>query len=86
MNESHIEKEIVKCDLNGEGEDFEIGNYQFLHILSILQKEPFGKLYLLLNKSSPISLRVKSKKVDLFLLRKKMQVILEKIIQIFGKE
>jgi hypothetical protein len=71
MHESHIEEEIGKCDLNGEGEDFEIGNYQFLHILDILKNEHFGELYMLLDKPCPLSLRVKSKKVDLFLLRKK---------------
>ena len=71
MHESHIEEEIGKCDLNGEGEDFEIGNYQFLHILDILKNENFGELHMFLNQPSPLSLRVKSKKVDLFLLRKK---------------
>ena len=71
MHESHVEEEIGKCDLNGEGEDFEIGNYQFLHILDILKNEHFGELHMFLNKPSPLSLRVKSKKVDLFLLRKK---------------
>ena len=71
MHESHIEEEIGKCDLNGEGEDFEIGNYQFLRILDILKNEHFGELHMFLNQPSPLSLRVKSKKVDLFLLRKK---------------
>jgi len=71
MHESHIEEEIGKCDLNGEAEDFDIGNYQFLHILDILKNEHFGELYMFLNKPCPLSLRVKSKKVDLFLLRKK---------------
>ena len=71
MHESHIEEEIGKCDLNGEMEDIDISNFQFLHILDILKNEHFGELYMLLNKPCPLSLRVKSKKVDLFLLRKK---------------
>ena len=71
MHESHIEEEIGKCDLNGEGESFDIGNYQFLRILDILKNEHFGELYMFLNRPCPLSLRVKSKKVDLFLLRKK---------------
>jgi hypothetical protein len=71
MHESHIEEEIGKCDLNGEGEDFDLGSYQFLHILDVLKNEHFGELYMFLNKPCPLSLRVKSKKVDLYLLRKK---------------
>ena len=78
MHESHIEEEIGRCDLNGEGEDFDIGNYQFLRILDILKNEHFGELYMLLNKPSPLSLRVKSKKVDLFLLRKKDAINIRK--------
>ena len=72
MHESHIEEEIGKCDLNGENEEeVEQGNHQFLHILDVLKNEHFGELYMFLNKPCPLSLRVKSKKVDLFLLRKK---------------
>ena len=78
MHESHIEEEIGRCDLNGEGEDFDISNYQFLRILDILKNEHFGELYMLLNKPSPLSLRVKSKKVDLFLLRKKDAINIRK--------
>ena len=71
MHESSIEEEIGRCDINGEGEDLEHGNHQFLHVLDIAKNEHFGEIYMLLNKPSPLSLRVKSKKVDLFLLRKK---------------
>ena len=72
LHESHIEEEIGKCDLNGENEEeVEQGNHQFLHILDVLKNEHFGELYMFLNKPCPLSLRVKSKKVDLFLLRKK---------------
>ena len=71
MHESHMEEEIGKCDLNGENEEKEHGNLQFLHILDVLKNENFGELYMFLNKPCPLSLRVKSKKVDLFLLRKK---------------
>ena len=71
MHESHVEEEIGKCDLNGENEEFEKGNHQFLRILDVLKNEHFGELYMFLNKPCPLSLRVKSKRVDLFLLRKK---------------
>ena len=78
MHESNIEGEIGKCDLNGENEDLEQGNHQFLHILDILKNEHFGELYMFLNKPCPLSLRVKSKKVDLFLLRKKDAINIKK--------
>ena len=78
MHESHIEEEIGKCDLNVEGEDFDIGSYQFLHIIDILKNEHFGELHMLLNKPCPLSLRVKSKKVDLYLLRKKDAISIRK--------
>ena len=71
MHETHIEEEIGKCDFNEECEDLEQGNHQFLHILDILKNEHFGEIYMILNKPCPLSLRVKSKKADLFLLRKK---------------
>ena len=71
MHESHVEEEIGKCDLNGENEDLEKGNHQFLHILDVLKNEHFGELYMFLKRPSPLTLRVKSKKVDLFLLRRK---------------
>ena len=79
MHESHIEEEIGKCDLNGDNEEeIEQGNHQFLHIIDILKNEHFGEAYMLLNKPSPLSLRVKSKKVDLFLLRKKDVINIKK--------
>ena len=71
MHESHVEEEIGKCDLNGENEELEQGNHQFLHIIDVLKNEHFGELYMFLNRPSPLSLRVKSQRVDLFLLRKK---------------
>ena len=78
MHESHVEEEIGKCDLNGENEEIDQGNHQFLHILDVLKNEHFGELYMFLNRPSPLSLRVKSKRVDLFLLRKKDAVNIKK--------
>ena len=78
MHESHIEEEIGKCDLNGENEEVELRNLQFLHIIDILKNEHFGEVYMFLNKPSPLSLRVKSKRVDLFLLRKKDAINIKK--------
>ena len=68
MEEENIEQEIAKKDFNGE--DIEIGNLQYLNILDILKNEHYGIVYMLLKKPAPLSLRVKSKYSQLFLLRK----------------
>ena len=68
LNESKIELEIGKRDFDGD--DFDVGNHQFLNILDILKNEHYGEVYMFLQKPSPLSLRVKSKYSDLFLLRK----------------
>ena len=68
MEEENIEQEMAKKDFNGE--DIEIGNMQFLNILDILKNEHYGIVYMFLKKPSPLSLRVKSKYCQLFLLRK----------------
>ena len=69
LNEnSNIEGEIGKCDF--EGEEFDADNYQFLNILDILKNEHYGEVFMFLQKPSPLSLRVKSKYSELFLLRK----------------
>jgi len=68
IEEENIEQEIAKKDFNGE--DIEIGNMQFLNILDILKNEHYGIVYMFLKKPSPLSLRVKSKYSQLFLLRK----------------
>ena len=78
LHETNIEDEIGKCDFNEVSQDLEQGNHQFLHILDILKNEHFGELYMFLNKPCPLSLRVKSKKVDLFLLRKKDAINIKK--------
>jgi hypothetical protein len=71
MNSSNIEQEIAKLDYDGD-DDFEIGNHQFLNILDILKNEHYGEVYMFLQKPSPLSLRVKSKYSQLFLLIKKL--------------
>ena len=78
MHETHIEEEIGRCDFNEGYENIEKGNNQFLHILDILKNEYFGEVYMFLNKPSPLSLRVKSKKADLFILRKKDAINIKK--------
>ncbi len=69
INESIIIKEIGKMDYGGE--IFEESNdVQLINIINISKNENFGEVYLFLNKPSPLSLKVKSKKAELFLLRK----------------
>ena len=68
INESRLGKEMGKWDYGGD--DFEESNYQFLNIVNIAKNESYGVVYMFLNKPSPLSLRVKSKKVELLLLRK----------------
>jgi hypothetical protein len=68
MNESGLGKEMGKWDIGGD--DFEESNYQFLNIINLSKNESYGVIYMFLNKASPLSLRVKSKIVELLLLRK----------------
>ena len=77
-HESHIEQEIAKCDLGGSDGDFEDEDFKVLHIMQIKRNEYFGITYMFLNKPSPLSLRVKSKKADLYLLRKNDAVAISK--------
>ena len=75
-DESIIHKEIGKCEF--EGEEFEESNYQFINIVNIMKNESYGIVYMFLSKPSPPSLRVKSKKAELFLLRKPDAVSISK--------
>ena len=68
MNESLIAKEIGKLDFGGE--ELEGNIYQFINIINICKNESFGDVYMFLGKPSPLSLKVKSKIAELFLLRK----------------
>ncbi len=68
INESNIEKELGKWDYGGEF--FEEINYQYINIINISKNESYGSVYMFLVKPSPLSLRVKSKKAELLLLRK----------------
>ena len=76
FNDTNIELEIAKRDFDGD--DFDVGNHQFLNILDILKNEHYGEVYMFLQKPSPLSLRVKSKYSELFLLRKHEAMIISK--------
>ena len=71
-----IKKEIksVSTDDQGKGKvrkhlDVNL-NYVYLKILDIRKNEHFGALLMFLNKRSPLSLRVKTKKAELYFLKK----------------
>ena len=49
----------------------EDGNYKYIKILDIRKNENFGGLYILLRRPSPLSLKVRSKFAELYLLPKK---------------
>ena len=68
INESGIGKEMGKWDYGGE--DFDKDHYHFLNIIRISKNESFGVVNMILDKPCPFSLRVKSKKAELLLLRK----------------
>jgi len=68
INESGIGKEMGKWDYGGD--DFEDDKYHILNIINISKNESYGVVYMFLDKPCPLSLRVKSKKAELLLLRK----------------
>ena len=51
--------------------DFDESNYQFLNISNIFKNEHYGEIFIILNKPSPLFLRVKSKKANIFQLNRK---------------
>ena len=67
IDESSLGRQIGKYDYDG---NFEEGNYKFINIINILKNESYGSVYMFLDKPSPLSLKVKSKKAELLLLRK----------------
>ena len=71
IHESNIDKEIGKCDFHIELHDLYKGNIKYIHILDLLKNEFFGEILMFLNIPNPLSLIVKSKRVELYVLRKK---------------
>ena len=71
LHESSIDQEIGKCDFQMENQDLYKGNIQYIHILDLLKNEYFGEILMFLNIPNPLSLTVKSKRAELYVLRKK---------------
>ena len=57
--------------INNIKRDFDESNYQFLPVSNLFKNEHFGEVFIIINKPSPLFLRVKSKTMNLFLLNKK---------------
>ena len=64
-------EKIGKCDFHLENQDLYKGDIQYIHILDLLKNEYFGEILMFLNIPNPLSLKVQSKRVELYILRKK---------------
>ena len=62
--------ELIKFDINGGVIKNEDGSYQYLKILDIRKNEHFGCVFMTLKKPCPLTLQVKSKFAELYLLKK----------------
>ena len=70
-NDSSIDQEIGRYDFNTDIKDIYKGNIEYIRILDLLKNTHFGEILMSLNIPNPLSLRVKSKRVELYVLRKK---------------
>ena len=70
--------ENYSFDIKGGAIINDEGDYQYLKILDIRKNEHFGCVFMTLNKPCPLSLQVKSKLVELFLLKKEQALNLSK--------
>ena len=89
--QTNIKKETFDFDIKGGAIINDEGNYQYLRILDIRKNEHFGQVFMTLNKPCPLSLQVKSKMAELFLLKKEHAVNLSKSYpniwrKIYGRE
>ena len=71
-------KDICKFDVNGGVIKNEDGTHQYLKIIDIRKNEHYGVVYITLNKPSPLSLKVRSKFAELYLLKREEVLNLSK--------
>jgi len=71
LHNLNFDLEIGKCDFQTELQDIYIGKIEYIHILDLLKNEFFGAILMFLNIPNPLSLKVKSKRAELYVLRKK---------------
>lgn len=70
--------DLVNFDINGGVIKNEDGTYQYLKILDIRKNEHFGCVFMTLKKPCPLTLQVKSKFAELYLLKKEEAVTTSK--------
>ena len=83
--------ESAKFDVNGGVIRNDDGNYQYLKILDIRKNEHFGCVFMTLRDSCPLTLQVKSKFAELYLLKKEEAISTSKSYpniwkKLYGKE
>ena len=88
---TNFKSETFDFDVKGGAIINDEGNYQYLKILDIRKNEHFGCVFMTLNRPCPLSLQVKSKIAELFLLKKEQAVNLSKNYpniwrKIYGRE
>ena len=96
INNLHLPSNIYKneynnFDIKGGAIINDEGNYQYLKIIDIRKNEHFGCVFMTLKKPCPLSLQVKSKIAELFLLKKEQALCLSKSYpniwrKLYGKE
>ena len=82
-NNLHFPTNIYKSDANhfdikGGAIINDEGNYQYLKVIDIRKNEHFGCVFMTLKKPCPLSLQVKSKIAELFLLKKEQALYLSR--------
>ena len=76
QNDKNLE-ENENSNINNKTQ--ESGKYQYLKILDIRKNENFGDIFMLLDKPSPLTLKVKSKTAEIFILREKDALMISNI-------
>ena len=91
FTDKNEKNESYDFDIRGGAIINDEGDYQYMKILDIRKNEHFGSVFMTLNKPCPLSLQVKSKMAELFLLKKDQAVNLSKNypniwLRIYSKE
>ena len=79
FEDAYFYKEIGKIDFSDFGNKIEKNNYGHIRIVDINKYEYFGDICIYFGKPAPLSLKVKSRYAELFLLRKKDMLLISKI-------
>ena len=91
INPNAEKNDIYYFDIKGGAIINDEGNYQYLKILDIRKNEHFGCVFMTMKRPCPLSLQVKSKIAELFLLKKEPALNLSRSYpniwrKLYGKE